>query len=109
MEKLTPADVIGIAIAEAIADERFSPSVAGSEYIQELRDSLVQLPQWRPIETAPMNIEVLISDGDYVYAAICRYQGGAPDEDWEVPMVSCGYRQIIRKPTHWMPKPEPPI
>jgi len=63
---------------------------------------------WQPIATSPMNLEVLISDGEYVYAAICRYHGGEPDEDWAVPMASCGYRSVIRKPTHWMPKPEPP-
>ncbi len=64
--------------------------------------------EWKPINTSPMNLEVLISDGQYVYAAICRYQGGEPNEDWMVPMASCGYRAVINRPTHWMPMPDPP-
>jgi hypothetical protein len=86
-------------------------TVGGDEegVIFALLDEIKRLRSaWQPIETAPMNIEVLISDGEYVYAATCRYQGGEPDEDWAVPMASSGYRPVIRKPTYWMPLPEPP-
>jgi hypothetical protein len=63
---------------------------------------------WQPIETAPMNQEVLISDGQYVHNAIREYGAEPPDDCWRVGFVWDGARSIMRRPTHWMPVPEPP-
>ena len=63
--------------------------------------------KWQPIETAPINLEVLISDGEYVYSAFRRWRGdGIHEEGWS---VGFAWRSpVVRMPTHWMPMPEPP-
>lgn len=55
--------------------------------------------RWRPIETAPMDgTNILVTDGEIT-------QLGWHDEFDEPGDPWCGY---IKRPTHWMPLPDPP-
>jgi hypothetical protein len=80
-----------------------------AKIVKDMQSGAVFNPPWQPIATAPMNLEVLISDGQYVYCALCRYRGGEPDEDWVFGFLAwVRHGGALNKPTHWMPLPEPP-
>lgn len=54
---------------------------------------------WRPIETAPMDgTNILVTDGEITQLG-WHDEFDEPDDPW------CGY---IKRPTHWMPLPDPP-
>ena len=58
---------------------------------------------WQPIETAPKNDVIIVTDGGYYIMAF--WQSG----EWIAGFVSDTVSLTIKlHPTHWMPLPEPP-
>lgn len=62
--------------------------------------------KWQPIETAPINTEILIYC-DYVFKAI-RYIKGIHGDNWYDPEIAEHIICKLNEATHWMPLPEPP-
>lgn len=60
---------------------------------------------WYDIETAPMDTEIIVSNGDYVMPATGRQ---VEWDDQSVIIWVCSGGEIYNQPTHWMPFPEPP-
>ena len=58
--------------------------------------------EWKPIETAPMDTDVLLFEPDYSIFVGSNFSLDDGDSYW----CACGGPR--RKPTHWMPLPEPP-
>lgn len=59
-------------------------------------------PGWQPIETAPKDRDVTVSDGNSVGSGEwCDCEGG----HW---IIYGGWPHTIDEPTHWMPLPSPP-
>jgi hypothetical protein len=57
------------------------------------------VPEWLPIESAPMDIDVLLyADGECVVAGWFEAR-----DDWETSDL-----RTVLHPTHWMPLPAPP-
>ena len=85
--------------------------VAGQE---EARDSFRQrleemTQEWQPIETAPKNKLVLISDGGEVALSAWGKVSHVPIYGWLNLMLGPEDVEIIdMRPTHWMPIPAPP-
>lgn len=82
-----------------------------AETVAEAAWNAALASRWQPIETAPKDKDILISDGETVS------QGGwLTEEEWD----GADYGEQINyagwwfvgginfKPTHWMPLPEPP-
>ena len=63
------------------------------------------MTEWQPIETAPMNVEIIVSNGDYVMPASKR---SVEWGDQSVTIWICQGGEIYNWPTHWMAYPEPP-
>jgi hypothetical protein len=67
----------------------------------------LQMSEWQPIETAPTDIPILVTDGAFVAALILKKDSKFPDGvafggyewDWDFDP---------RDLTHWMPLPKPP-
>ena|SRR5579872_1661857 len=56
--------------------------------------------QWQPIETAPIDEEVLVFDGDEILIA---YKN---DDGYWIHSYTPSTERLL--PSHWMPLPEPP-
>lgn len=63
------------------------------------------MTEWQPIETAPMNVEIIVSNGDYVMPAWKRI---VKWDNQSVIIWVCSGGEIYNWPTHWMAYPEPP-
>lgn len=63
------------------------------------------MANWNPIDTAPMDIEIIVSNGDYVMPAYGRKIEWA---DQSHIVWGCSGGEIYNQPTHWMAFPEPP-
>lgn len=61
--------------------------------------------EWQPIDTAPMNVEIIVSNGDYVMPAHGRQIEWA---DQSHIVWVCDGGEIYNWPTHWMAFPDPP-
>ena len=73
----------------------------GAEAFDMMKEALEfhQKHQWQPIETAPMDgTNLLVTDGKTTELG-WHDEFDEPNDPW------CGY---IKRPTHWMPLPEPP-
>ncbi len=61
---------------------------------------------WRPIESAPRDIPILVTDGIYVYQSSWKRNKGP---GWHGPIPMGAYpKGCSLKPTHWQPLPSPP-
>ena len=67
--------------------------------VARIRSELAAAREWRPIETAPKCVWVLI--GGHSYDVGIGWQ--SPDGTWR-----CQLRSGRVNPTHWLPLPEPP-
>lgn len=61
---------------------------------------------WQPIETAPHEVPILVTDGEFIVVAsldLTRWPGavGFRGHEWEWDFQETSL-------THWMPLPEPP-
>ena len=68
--------------------------------VEQLKIAHSRLPQWQPIETAPKDdtdVLVLCEDGGILIGCHCGTMWWIEQTFFEE-----------RKPTHWMPLPEPP-
>ena len=76
--------------------------------IEAIKKRVARDDTWLPIDTVPIEIPVLLSDGATITCGKKEkewYDGGSK---WNVIGVS-GYEwEINFEPTHWMPMPEPP-
>jgi len=66
--------------------------------------------EWRPIETAPKERDLLLTDGETVCQGgwLCQVDQGAEYEGQKC-APSPGWWSIFSiDPTHWMPLPDPP-
>jgi len=66
--------------------------------------------EWQPIETAPKNRQVLVSDGYEVAYSVLGKAAHVPIYGWiELVGVDPYDADVLEmEPTHWMPLPEPP-
>ena len=71
-------------------------------YLSAMPNSLRHYDGWKPIETAPMDTDVLLFEPDYSIFVGSNFSLDDGDSYW----CACGGPR--RKPTHWMPLPEPP-
>ena len=62
------------------------------------------MTEWKPIETAPEDSEILLWDGKGIYIGECWPDCRGDDSQPYFIVLEIG--QIF--PTHWMPLPEPP-
>ncbi len=94
-------------------------SVAGPVLLAWKRRKTWRTVRWLPIDDAPTDRPVLLSDGQYVVEGVWGYAGstGQPDctgfDGWINkglnPFESCwGSPDAILKPTHWAEMPGPP-
>ena len=60
------------------------------------------IPEWQPIETAPLGVWVLVHTGKGHFIAFRRRDGSWFFDDGREADDSL-------KPTHWMPLPKPPV
>jgi hypothetical protein len=64
--------------------------------------------EWQPIETAPKDMDLILTDGEHVS------QGGWLTDidygaEWEGELQCAGWWSLANvTPTHWMPLPKPP-
>ena len=74
----------------------------------ELRQMVIDR-EWKPIETAPRDRQILIFTGMAIYSACWVKNMFNYDEAWLVAAYGGdGDQLIVKNPTHWMPLPEPP-
>lgn len=63
--------------------------------------------EWQPIETAPVDVDVLVTDGSDTQ---CVARNSTLMESWQ--LTYCGSfaedGDLCFEPTHWMPLPPPP-
>jgi len=67
--------------------------------------------QWRPIDTAPADIEVLVVWHGHVRLGVHRPRPyhSQGRQGWRVSeMPANKWTWVVVPPTHWMPLPEPP-
>ncbi len=73
-----------------------------------------ELPDWQPIETAPLGRPLFGEPGPRILLgwvhrpdaiAIGAFRGNA---EFTTPIWRDGYGGALVEPTHWMPLPEPP-
>jgi hypothetical protein len=60
---------------------------------------------WQPIETAPKDQDILVSDGDQIWLATWGEDYGWYAKETDAPSLSADYLSSI---TDWMPLPELP-
>lgn len=73
------------------------------ESVNRVVDFINSTPEWQPIETAPLETDILIIEGSMMYVA--HRQEGIIEGFW-----SHGYELTrINNPAAWMPLPTPPI
>jgi hypothetical protein len=63
------------------------------------------MKMWLPIETAPKDeTDIIVAEGGLVSVAFFDTDEGK----WLDSMNHDGYEHARRRPTHWMPLPDPP-
>lgn len=68
------------------------------------------MSKWQPIETAPKDVEIIVFDPTNeppVFTATQLYEWVCSVEDRYAPRDEY-FGDAPKKPTHWMPLPEPP-
>ena len=58
---------------------------------------------WKPIETAPKNQEILVWDGKDIWLVNTEYEMYPKHNG-----CGCCSSSVHEEATHWMPMPEPP-
>jgi hypothetical protein len=84
--------------------------------VVELCPRHAALPEWRPIETAPIEESVLIyvpnaeHYGDPIYRALQIRNVSGGGTHWQTTGIHHGrdLNPHYGQPTHWMPLPDPP-
>lgn len=74
----------------------------------EILKSLSLKNQWKPIETAPRDVEILVSNGKWQFVAQWVKNPYTDDERWMIARLENGESVLITDPTHWQPLPPPP-
>jgi hypothetical protein len=74
-------------------------AMIGMEYWTREKDD-----GWRGIETAPQNIEIVATDGMFVFCGIIKVFSSVPKGRFHYLDQSGTYAH----PTHWQPLPAPP-
>lgn len=68
------------------------------------------MSEWQPIDTAPRNVPILVTDGNVVVAL--KRAKHVLDDEWPDPVGFGGYEWEWgfqwSDLTHWMPLPDPP-
>lgn len=84
-----------------------------SEYAKEKKEIAraaweAAKPEWRSIETAPKNTDILLFDGDKPYAKTGIYHVDGELTGWYLLDMGDELVDAAKQPTHWMPVPQPP-
>ena len=94
-------------------------SLGGPGLLAWVRRKTWRTIRWMPVESAPTDAPILLSDGEYVVAGEWNYAGstGEPDcegfDGWTKVNINPSHREwgspdAILKPTHWAWMPGPP-